>query len=123
MTLGMIRQFFRKYKNVVITFDEDIDGTPLRMFVFGDYDNIYAYYNSTFRTFTQFVTDIYNKLSDFEDSEMYFLINEHLLGIENINFNEYPHLKKNYEMRKPKYEKTYNNIIKQGNERQSYYCE
>lgn len=106
----MIRHFFRNYKNVVITFDEDIDGIPLRMFVFGEYDKIYSYYNNTFRTFGQFVTDIYNKLSDFEDSEMYFLINEHLLGIENINFNEYPHLKKNYEMRKPNYEKTYNYI-------------
>ena len=108
MTLGMIRQFFRKYKNVVITFDEDIDGNQLKMFVFGEYDKIYSYYNNTFRTFGQFVTDIYNKLSDFEDSEMYFLINEHLLGIENINFNEYPHLKKNYEKRIDN-EKTYNN--------------
>ena len=120
MTLGMIRQFFRKYKNVVITFDEDIDGNQLKMFVFGDYDSIYAYYNNTFRTFGQFVTDIYNKLSDFEDSEMYFLINEHLLGIENINFNEYPHLKKNYEKRIDN-EKTYNNNDKQRNWRQISY--
>lgn len=99
MTLGIIRQFFTKLENVVITFDEDIDGNQLRMFVFGECNNIYAYYHSTFRTADQFINDIYNKLVDFEDSEMYFLINEHLLVIENIDFNQYPHLKKNYEKR------------------------